>query len=133
MNCWFLTDKQAPGAVALGKSELYVRADACPKNIVDDGTALLKNWQILQHDYWESVARSDGGIDGRDIDDTIIPLTFNDLLTDGERFVGVYLATQNIALFFDEPDKGVNISNDEKFVGGWGDITQSRSYYLDKI
>ena len=133
MKCYFASSDNKENSIFVSNDELYIFECECPENVLVKGTALIEKYEIRKSKFWECVATSDNGIDDRRSEKYTYEISFENLVFDGENFIGVYIAEpQRILSFVDEQKSSLTIITEEKFVGGWGDITEGYSYWLSE-
>ena len=133
MNCYFITHAPKDGAIAIPGEEFSIFEATCPEDKLAEGHALIQAWEVQRNDFWECVATSDSGIDSRCADRSTLPIRFEDLVFDGSRFTGVYIADAQVILsFVDKTKQSLERITSEKWVGGWGDITEGYALWLSE-
>ena len=133
MKCYYASNVNKENSIFLSNDKLYIFEYECPKSMFANGKELIEKYEIKKSKFWECVATSDNGIDDRRIEKYTYEISFENLVFDGENFIGVYIAEpQKILSFVDEQKNSITIITEEKFVGGWGDITEGYSYRLSE-
>ena len=133
MKCYFTSKKSLENSIFVSNDELYIFEHECPEDAVEKGNQLIDKYEIIKNKFWECVATSDNGIDHRKTEKYTYEILFENLVFDGKAFIGVYLSEpQQILSFTDESKSSISVITEEKFVGGWGDITEGYSCRLSE-
>lgn len=127
MFCYCTTDKLIENGISI-TSDLYLYPWNCPDEVAEKGKTLINANSIKAVDFWECEPRSDAGIYDKKTSCVTLSISFENLVFNGEKFVGVYMNSLNKILYFG--GESITIINNSKFVGGWGDITEGVEYYL---
>ena len=90
---------------------------------------IAQNWHILYIQNRRCVACSDGGIDCDDDFERRIPILPDMVVFEGEEPVGISYSG-HLFLLADPSTHKLTIEDPEKFVGGWGDVTETHYYTL---
>lgn len=133
MNCYFVGTAERKDTIFISGESFYIFESECPEDKIAAGETLIHDWEIGQSKFWKCVARSDNGIDDSRSERCCSPISFEILVFDGERFIGVFLPEQKeILSFIDNAKSKITVITKEEFVGGWGDISEGYSYWLSK-
>lgn len=132
MKCYWIISEAKENAIFIQENNMSLIVAECPDDKIELADSIIKKWEMEENVFWECVARSDNGIDDRRSDSHVYPIRFEDLVFDGEKFVGVYIAKPNCILYFDKHAKQSIIVNSEEFLGGWGDVSEGYSYFLSE-
>ncbi len=133
MKCYFSSNENKENSILVSQDEIYIFEHECPENAITKGNQLKDKYEIIKTKFWECCATSDNGIDDRQTDNYTYEILFENLVFDGEAFIGVYLSEpQQILSFTDERKSSITVITEEKFVGGWGEITEGYSYCLSE-
>lgn len=98
--------------------------------LTSQGEHLIKIWSIKKVEFWECEPRSDAGIYDKKTSSLTYGIRLEDLVFDGNSFIGVYIEDAKKILYFNKGS--ITVVNHKEFVGGWGDITEGFEYYFIK-
>lgn len=129
MKCYFVTKKNTFAQSGADMNGHDIHPGECPEEKVESAKELQRKWEITECKYWSCVARSDSGIDHREEECRSLEICLEDLVFDGEDFVGVYLPQIQKILPLRERS-GIGIVTSREFVGGWGDVEKGVWYSL---
>lgn len=131
MKCYFFSEENKENSIFVSKDDLYIFEDECPETVLAKANEFIEKYEIRKSKVLECDATSDNGIDYRGKEEHSYEISFESLVFDGKSFVGVYLdEPQRILCFDGESQKRVCVVTQEKFVAGWGDVTEECTYRL---